>query len=516
MAAGAIIQQHTPARHLRADQRTAINPITLNSTNLICFATTLIRTNTIGQPMQHKFKTLGFKDITLYTVSAMLFMDQIMLAASIGISSLFWWAYVLIFLLIPLSMITAELGTTYPQNGGIYQWVRRAFGYRWGARISWMYWITNAIWMPSVYILLTGIFSALYYPELSLWSKVFIGIFLAFATALVNIASLRIGKWLPNIGAILKVICVLALGIAGIKYGLENGFFQQLSWQNLLPSSFLDISALSIMVYAVTGTELACSSADEMANPKRDIPRAALASGLIVGAFNILGTLGILAAIPAEQIDITQIVAESLFNLYGHTGIGYLFANIIAAFIMFTLFTNMVTWSIGTNRAAVEAAEAGELPKIFGLVHAKHQTPVGSSLLAAAVSSVLLLVYGVVATSAEELFWSLLSFSVIILLIPYLAMILAFIKLRLTCNVARPYRMPLSNRVAIPLLIFVLLNFIVAIVMFVHIPGEPFDWSFSTRVVCGVSLALGLGELIIRHCEKANSDKQSVALATLS
>lgn len=452
--------------------------------------------------MQHKYKVLGFKDITLYTVSAMLFMDQIALAASLGATSLFWWGYVLIFLFIPMAMISSELGTTYPKNGGIYQWVRKAFGYRWGARISWMYWITNAAWMPSVYILFAGMLSELFFPDLSLWHQVFIGIALAIITACFNVVALNLGKWLPNLGAVLKVISVLALGIAGIQYGLDNGFANALTMDTMIPSSGLEIAALGIMVYGVMGTELACNSADEMANPKRDIPRSILASGLIVACFNVFGTLGVLAAVPAEETEVTQIFIHSLYNLYGETGFGYLFATMIACFVIFTLFTNMVTWSMGTNRAAIEAADEGELPKVFGIVHPKYQTPVGSALIAAAVSSTALLTYGLVADTAEDLFWALMSFSAMLFLMPYVAMVLAFIKLRLNDSTERPFRMPVSNSVAVVIAGFVVLNIIGAIVMFVYIPGEPVDWSFTLQVLGGIAVSLIAGEVIIRHCEK--------------
>lgn len=134
-----------------------------------------------------------------------------------------------------------------------------------------------------------------------------------------------------------------------------------------------------------------------------------LISRLIVGAFSIFGTLGVLAAVPAEETDVTRIFAHTLYNIYGHDGAGGMLADLVGAFVLFTLFTNMVTWSMGTNRAAVEAAKAGELPALFGVVHSRHGTPIGSAVLASAVSIVLLLLYGLVAHTAEELFWTLLS-----------------------------------------------------------------------------------------------------------
>ncbi|WP_339463369.1 APC family permease [Pseudomonas sp. EA_105y_Pfl2_R69] len=446
----------------------------------------------------NKNKVLRFRDVTLYTVSAMLFMDQIALAASLGATSLFWWAYVLVLLFLPMAMMTAELGTTYPGGGGVYHWVRTAFGQRWGARLSWMYWVNNALWMPSVYILFAAMLSEFFLPELSLWSKIAIGIVLALLTALFNAVKLGIGKWLPNIGALMKLVAVLALGIGGIRYGLQNGFANPLTLETIIPSSGMEIAALGIMVYGIMGTELACCSAPEMRNPRRDIPRAVLVAGLLIAAFNVFGTLGVLAAVPTEQTDVTKIFAESLYQMYGHDGLGGAFASLIACFVLFTLFTNMVTWSMGTNRAAVAAARAGELPALFGVVHPRYQTPIGPALLASAVSIVVMLVYGLVANSAEELFWTLLSIFAMIFMLPYVLMCLAFIKLRLSDPRPRAFRMPLGTTWACLWAGVVGLHVLAGIVLFVVTPGEPMDWNYAGKILAGVGLALAIGEWLIR------------------
>ncbi len=47
-------------------------------------------------------------------------------------------------------MVAAELGTAYDSEGGIYDWVRDALGDKWGARISWYYWINFPLWIASL------------------------------------------------------------------------------------------------------------------------------------------------------------------------------------------------------------------------------------------------------------------------------------------------------------------------------------------------------------------------------
>ncbi len=73
-------------------------------------------------------KVLHGLDMTLFTVCAILIVDQLAASAAIGVQSIFWWVFTLVLFFIPYGLITAELGSTYPQEGGIYAWVRRAFG----------------------------------------------------------------------------------------------------------------------------------------------------------------------------------------------------------------------------------------------------------------------------------------------------------------------------------------------------------------------------------------------------
>ena len=75
-------------------------------------------------------KTLGRLDMTLLTVCAILIVDQLAASAAVGVQSIFCWLLTLLFFFVPYGLITAELGSTYPQEGGIYAWARRAFGAR--------------------------------------------------------------------------------------------------------------------------------------------------------------------------------------------------------------------------------------------------------------------------------------------------------------------------------------------------------------------------------------------------
>jgi amino acid transporter len=65
---------------------------------------------------------MGLADVTLFTVSAILVVDQLTASASIGVGTIGWWLLAIVFFLLPYGLITAELATAYPEQGGIYVW----------------------------------------------------------------------------------------------------------------------------------------------------------------------------------------------------------------------------------------------------------------------------------------------------------------------------------------------------------------------------------------------------------
>lgn len=445
----------------------------------------------------------GFKkvmkglDMTLFTVCAVLVVDQLAASAAIGAQSIFWWIFTMVLFFIPYGLITSELGTTYPEQGGIYGWVRRAFGARWGARTSWLYWINVAFWMPAVYVLFAGMFAQMFYPEMTLWTQILIGVVLTWLTVWVNSVTLDVGKWVPNIGAFFKVIIMLSIGLGGFYYASQHGVANDLSIGSIMPSWGASLAFLPVIVYNFLGFELMSGAAEEMENPARDIPKAIITSGVIIAGFYLLGTVGILIALPLDDIGLIDGLIDTLRKLFGDSGSGGAFVVGLGLMALFTFFANMVTWTIGANRSAAEAADAGDLPAIFGKLHAVHKTPVSAAVLTGVVSTVVIILYGFMAADAEDLFWTLFAFSSVVFLLPYLLMFGAFLKLRrIDAEVTRPYRVPGGHGTAVILTCVCVLFILQAIAFFIFVPGD-LDWAYASSIIVGVLVTIAIGEWLI-------------------
>jgi len=274
------------------------------------------------------------------------------------------------------------------------------------------------------------------------------------------------------------------------------------------------LSFLPVIVYGCLGIELVCSESDEIRDPSKNIPKAMFTAGLLTAVLYIISTAGVLSAVPAEEIDMVDIIAVSLKQLFGGSAMGDLFALVIGGLTLYTLFSTIVTWTLGGNRAMAEAAEAKEMPSIFSWTHKQHQAPIGAAIMASVISSSILILYGVLANNAEDLFWNLFSFSAIIFLMPYIAMHLAFIKLRLSDGKRyRPFKVPGGFTMGLMLSVLCISILSAAIALFFWVPGNPFDFTLLLQVGGSVIITLIIGEVLVRLGEKARQSEQQANLA---
>jgi len=443
-------------------------------------------------------KTLKQRDMVLFTVSAILLLDTLTAAASVGASSVFWWVFLGVIFFIPFALICAEMGCAYPEQGGIYAWIRDGFGGRWASRATWAYWVNTAVWMPAIFILFAGVFKQMFAPELSLGWQIAIGVVLTWLAVGVNVVALDVGKWIPNIGAILKVIIFLAIIVGAFLHTQDHGMANPLTFETLKPDWSSSLQYIPAIIYGMLGFELVSASSEEMKDPAKDVPRAILISGTIIISLYILGTIAVLAAIPAGDINLVEGLIDTFQLFFGGSATGQAFILILGIGALYTFFSNGVTWALGCNRAAAEAALEGELPSIFAIESKQLGTPVGAAVLMGLVSTFILVLYGFMAGSNEDLFWSLFAFSAVIFLLPYQGMFMAFIRSRINDpDHPRPYQVPGGLGVA-KLLAWTCFGVLaLSIVLFVYTPGVGMDWT----VFLGVITTLAIGEVVIRFAE---------------
>ncbi len=401
-----------------------------------------------------KKKKFRLFDAILGTVCLTLVCESVMPTAAIGNTQYFWWALLLIGFCLPYGMITAELGTSYPSEGGLYDWVKKAFGPKWAGRVAWNYWVNFPLWIASLAVALTDIVAGIFSIDLPIWALLLLQ--LGYVWLVTFLSTKRIGesKEVVNTGTAFKIILLLGIGILGIYSVIKTGHSANpiTSVSDLLPSLDLgSLSFISIILFNFMGFEVVGTWVDDMDNPKKDIPKALIFGGLLMAVFYVLPATGFNIALNPDvvaEMDPENVV-EVLNTLFVSVGIAPALLKVLlivcGLMFIYTFIANIASWSFGVNAVAKYAADDGALPKGFSKVN-KEGVPVNAAIINGVVASVIV-VGGVIANLISEDFGAGFSLffclSWITLLVGYIPMFLAFLKLRKTDpKTKRVYKVP--------------------------------------------------------------------------
>jgi amino acid transporter len=462
---------------------------------------------TIETPKKPQYKkVLGALDTFLFTICALLFVDTVAPMASMGSTAITWFVILVILFFIPYGLITAELGSTYPEQGGIYAWVKRAFGSKWGARTAWLYWVNMALWVPASFILLAGLFFQIFFPDASLVWVAVLGLVFTWLMVFLGIINLGDSKWVVNVASVLKIVLILAIIIAGIIFQLKGGVpANDVSLKGIMPVWNEGLTFLGAIIFSLLGFEMMSGASEEMKNPARDVPRAIITAALFIGVVYTLAIRSMLVVMPLENLGLIYGMMDTFWGVFGQSGVGGTIAFVFGLFAIYAIFSQTASWAIGTVRTSAQAGQDGELPAYFGKLRRSNQAPVGSLILTGAVASLVLIIYGILAANAEDLFWTLFAFSSMLFFMCYAILFPAFVALRLKDKATgRPYKVPGGNVLPFILAIICEVVIIAGIVLFVWTPGTPVDWAYAGPILIGVVATIVIGEVLLLFHRKNN------------
>ncbi len=391
-------------------------------------------------------KKFSFASVVLSVICVVFVAEAAAPAAAIGNQQFFWWIFLIVTFLLPYGMVVAELGTTYDSDGGLYDWVRDALGDKWGARVSWYYWINFPLWIASLATLFPPILGMIFNVELPLLPTFLIEIVFVWIVVFMSFSKVSDSAWILNGGAVLKVLIAVSVGVMGIWYAVTHGFANDMAPATFLPdlANTSALTYLSIILFNFMGFEVVCTFAKDMKSPERDIPKAIILGGLAIGAIYLFAGFGIGVAIPADQIDPDMGMIVAVATMVGQSSPIFM---LIAVIFLVTLFANMASWSFGVNFVADYAAKHGNMPKVFAHENAKTDMPTGAAVVNGIVASAALCLQLIpIPAVSEGIFWMLFSSNVVFLLIAYIPMFPAFMKLRkVDADRPRVFRFPFKG-----------------------------------------------------------------------
>jgi len=283
---------------------------------------------------------------------------------------------------IPVSLVSAELTTAMPVEGGFYRWTRAAFGDFWGFLAGWWNWSASFL-LGGAYAVLFTDYLVYYFPGITGWKHYLVSVGLIAVITWINVRGIQmVGKVATALEIFIFVPVITMVAIAFLHWH-HNPFVPLIPPHQ--PTFKIFGVGLALGLWLYSGYEQLSTVAEEVENPQRAYPRAlAMVVPLSIAAY-FLPTLAGLASAGNWESWHTGFFSDAA-RIIGGSWLGTWMT--LAAMVANIALLNSTV--LTTTRMPFAMAEDGYLPAALTRKHSRYGTP----WLAIVVSAV---IYGLLA-----------------------------------------------------------------------------------------------------------------------
>ncbi len=454
-----------------------------------------------AQELSTPKRVLGFRDLFFFYVVTGISLRWIASAARAGPSAIVVWLGAWLFFYVPLALSVIELSSRFPDEGGLYVWTKRAFGEFPGFLCGWVYWTSYFPYLPAALYFAAG--NALYVHYAS-WGHLshHAGYYVTFSlitlalVTWINLAGLSVGRWLHDAGALAMWIPAAIILVMGVLAWHRSGSANSFDLHSMAPRMQLKgMMFWSLLIFAFGGSETASFLGAEIKRTKRTLPFALLAGGFTVALCYVLGTLGVLLALPAGEVGNLQGLMQAVARTAERVGFNHV-VPVTAFLIALSSVAAVSAFLAATARLPFVAGLDHILPSAFGRLHPRSRTPWVALIVEAAVGAVFLLL-GQFMDSVKGAYDVLVTIGVITYFIPYLFLFAAMLKLQsqpVSQDVIRTGGGKLGGRIIA--MVGLLVSTLAIFLSLIPEPEEAHKLLAVAKVVGSTIVLLGIGTWI--------------------
>ena len=273
---------------------------------------------------------------------------------------------------IPVSLVSAELTTAMPVEGGFYRWTRAGFGDFWGFLTGWWNWSASFL-LGGAYAVLFADYLKYPFPKMTWWEHWIISVALIAVLTWINVRGIQMVGQVATALEIFIFIPVAAMVVLGLAHWHHNPFTP---WVPPHQATFKIFGVgLALGLWSYSGYEQLSTVAEEVENPQRAYPRAlALVVPLSMAAYFLPTMAGLASAGNWEKWHtgyLSDAAAAIGGTFLGHPWLGMWMT--LAAMVGNVALLNSTV--LTTTRMPFAMAEDGYLPKALTRKHPRYGTP---------------------------------------------------------------------------------------------------------------------------------------------
>lgn len=437
--------------------------------------------------------------------------------ALFGSSLIFFFTLSAIIFLIPVALVSAELASKWPNDeGGIYSWVKRAFGENVAFFAIWLQWINTLVWYPTILSFIAGTLAHLIDPSLAANKFYIIAVILIVFWSLtwLGLAGIKASANFAGFCALFGMILPMAfiIGLAFIWLLKGNPIAINLSFKALIPKwqdSQSWVSLTAIMT-AFLGMELAAVHVRNIDQPQRNYPRAMLYSAILILSTMIFGSLAIAFVLPANEISLVDGVMKAFESFLAEYNLRWL-SPFVAILLLIGSVGSMVNWIISPAKGLLLAADNGFLPLWLHQKNA-HGVPSRILILQAVLVSFLCLGF-LLLPSINAIYWLFTDLSTELYIIMYALMFITAWHLKgKHQSPAQAFRIPLGKFGYYSTCLLGLLGCALTLVVGFIPPKEAGDFgsAYQFQIIFSLGIILMLLPALLLYRRKIKLHKKAV------
>ncbi|KAK3583516.1 hypothetical protein CHS0354_026102 [Potamilus streckersoni] len=309
-------------------------------------------------------------------------------SGSIGLCLMIWVGVGLFMLII--SLVYAELGTAFHHSGGDYIYIKDAFG---GLPAFLVVWAQAMLRTPATRTLKALVFADYVDKVVSSTScsiprsiKLMIAVIEILTLAITNMISVRLTTNIQVFFTATKVIALVIIGFGGIVKLAQGSFGELTMGFEGTNEDFTVVLAIYSCFFAYDGWKAINNIAEEIYQPKRNIPLALVLSTLVIMTVYVLANVSYFSVLTKQEFLASWTVAYS----WGQKILGSA-AIIVPISVLCSIHGSSNGSNFGVSRIMFAASREGQLPELMSYLHVNSLIPTFSIAFSTFISLLMLL-----------------------------------------------------------------------------------------------------------------------------
>ncbi len=288
------------------------------------------------------------------------------------------------------AMTFSELGSTFPKEGGVYVYLKNAYGNLAGFLYGWII----------LLIVNTGALAALGYALadflnfffiVSKGAKSMIAIGVIWFLTLVNIFGVNISQYFASLFTGLKLLAILFIIVVGLYFLPAASHDLHFDLTSQIPSNLWSGILLAFVgvFWSMGGWHHATYLSGETLEPERTVPKSMLYGTFVVTAVYLLVILSYMSLLPiAEMAGSKRIAGDALASVFTFGG------QFVTLIICISIFGTIGIYTMSAPRIYYAMAKDRVFFSFLSHVSTKYGTPYKAMLFQAAWATILILAWG--------------------------------------------------------------------------------------------------------------------------